>query len=52
MNYLTKLLEKNSDSQSLMVECFRTLNLHHMLEINQKLIDEAIVDMMKNLFVL
>lgn len=27
INYLTKLLEKNSDSQTLMIECFKTLNL-------------------------
>lgn len=35
-----------------MVECFKALNLHHMLEMNQKLTDEAIVDMLKNLFIL
>lgn len=52
INYLTLLLEKNADSQSLMTECFRTLNLQHMLEIDQKLIDEAILDMLKNLFAL
>ena len=52
INYLTLLLEKNADSQSLMTECFRALNLQHMLEIDQKLIDEAILDMLKNLFAL
>jgi hypothetical protein len=34
INYLTLLLEKNADSQSLMTECFRTLNLQHLLEID------------------
>ena len=52
INYLTLLLEKNADSQSLMTECFRALNLHHLLTLEQKLIDEAILDMLKNLFAL
>lgn len=52
INYLTLLLEKNSDSQSLMTECFRALNLQHLLSLDQKLIDEAILDMLKNLFAL
>jgi hypothetical protein len=52
INYLTLLLEKNSESSSLMTECFRTLNLQHLLSMDQKLIDEAILDMLKNLFAL
>jgi hypothetical protein len=52
INYLTLLLEKNSDSQSLMTECFHALNLQHLLSLDQKLIDEAILDMLKNLFAL
>ncbi len=35
-----------------MTECFKTLNLHHLLQLNSTLIDEAIIDMMKNLFVM
>lgn len=31
INYLTLLLEKNSDSNMLMTECFRALNLQHLL---------------------
>ena len=31
INYLSKLLEKNANSQTLMVECFNKLNLHHLL---------------------
>jgi len=35
-----------------MTECFRALNLQHLLQLDQKLIDEAILDMLKNLFAL
>lgn len=52
INYLTLLLEKNSDSLSLMTECFRALNIQHLLQLDSKLIDEAILDMLKNLFAL
>jgi hypothetical protein len=52
INYITKLLEKNSESPSLMLECFNSLNLQHLLSVDQKLTDEAIIDMLKNLFIL
>lgn len=52
INYLTKLLEKNLDSQTIILECFQTLNLHHLLQLNSALIDEAIIDMLKNLFII
>jgi len=35
-----------------MTECFRALNLQHLLQLDSKLIDEAIIDMLKNLFAL
>lgn len=52
INYITLLLEKNSESNQIMTECFRALNLQHLLQLDSKLIDEAIIDMLKNLFAL
>lgn len=52
INYLTLLLEKNLDSQSIILECFKTLNLHHLLQLGSELIDEAVIDMLKNLFII
>lgn len=49
INYLSKLLEKNANSQTLMVECFNKLNLHHLLAMDSNLVDEAIIDMLKNI---
>jgi hypothetical protein len=49
INYLSKLLEKNANSPLLMVDCFNTLNLTHLLQMNDNLVDEAILDMLKNL---
>lgn len=34
INYMTLLLEKNCDSQSLMTECFKALNLQHLLSLD------------------
>ena len=52
INYITKLLEKASENQTVMLECFKSMNLLHLLSLNSQLIDEAIIDMMKNLFVI
>jgi hypothetical protein len=52
INYITLLLEKNSESNQIMTECFRAFNLQHLLQLDSKLIDEAIIDMLKNLFAL
>lgn len=33
-----------------MLECFATLNLQPLLQMESKLVDEAVIDMLKNLF--
>lgn len=50
INYLSMFLEKNADSNLVMVECFNQLNLYHLLQMESSLVDEAVLDMLKNLF--
>mmetsp|Transcript_37877 Transcript_37877/g.36300 ORF Transcript_37877/g.36300 Transcript_37877/m.36300 type:complete len:87 (-) Transcript_37877:346-606(-) len=51
VNYLTYLLEKNSANSEGMVDCFKVMNLGHLLSMNAILLDEAIIDMVKHIFV-
>lgn len=52
INYITKLLEKNITHSEGIISSFNMLNIHNILNLKSSLVDEAIIDMMKNLFVI
>lgn len=50
INYLSFALEKNCDQPESTIECLRSLNILKILQgQTQSHVDEAIIDMLKNL---
>ena len=50
INYLSFILEKNCDQPDSTIECLRSLNILKILQSQtQSHVDEAIIDMLKNL---
>ena len=52
INYLTAILEKCNSHDEEMFECLKALNVSHLLNIDSEIVGEAVIDMIKNVFIL
>jgi len=49
INYLTRLLELTTRQSEVLVECFRHLNIQNLMHLEKQFIEEAIIDLLKEL---
>jgi hypothetical protein len=49
VNFLSFILEKNTDSAGQLIECLRLLNIVKLLNLNSDNVHDALIDMLKHL---
>ena len=49
VNYLSFILEKNTENADKLISCLRQLNINKLLQLNSAQVHDALIDMLKNL---
>jgi len=49
VNYLSFILEKNTENTDQLIECLNQLNINKLLQLNSEQVHEALIDMLKQL---
>lgn len=49
VNYLSFILEKNTDETDKLIECFNQLNINKLLQLNSEQVHDALIDTLKHL---
>jgi hypothetical protein len=49
VNYLSFILEKNTESADKLIECLHQLNIVKLLQLNSEQVHDALIDMFKHL---
>jgi len=49
VNYLSFILEKNTENTEQLIECLNQLNISKLLQLNSEQVHEALIDMLKQL---
>jgi len=49
VNYLSFILEKNTESADKLIECLKQLNIIKLLQLNSEQVHDALIDMLKQL---
>jgi hypothetical protein len=49
VNYLSFILEKNTETTEHLIECLKELNMNKLLQLNSEQVHDALIDMLKQL---
>mmetsp|Transcript_17 Transcript_17/g.29 ORF Transcript_17/g.29 Transcript_17/m.29 type:complete len:305 (-) Transcript_17:888-1802(-) len=49
VNYISNILEKNTESPEKLIECLNQLNINKLLQLNSEQVHDALIDMLKHL---